>query len=143
MSENDQKGVKFIRALLVTTGAVATLGFLVQLSEVASEFLAAARACFGLPLSVLLVYLEFRPVPLLQQYASFYYSYMGRALLQLLLAVMLLPAGFFQVCAFTMLFMTGFICAALELSSSAPELPSFRNDGRALSIGAEEDDDMI
>ncbi|AGO13967.1 AaceriAGR106Cp [[Ashbya] aceris (nom. inval.)] len=143
MSDNDQKGIKFIRAILVTTGVVATIGFLIQLSDIASEFLAAARACFGLPLSALLAYIEFRPAPFLHQYASFYYSYLGRGILQMLLAVLLLPTDFIQACAFAMLFVTGFICVALEFSPAAPELPSFRNDGRALSIGAEDDDDMI
>ncbi|CDO95873.1 unnamed protein product [Kluyveromyces dobzhanskii CBS 2104] len=98
------------------------------------------RGLIGLGLSVILGLLEFREIPTLDQYASFYYTYAGRGALFTLLFALLNYDGFFSVIVGILLWP---VIVAHVVLHTRPELeqPSyFKNTNIALSANDDEHD---
>ncbi|AET38990.1 Tvp15p Ecym_3512 [Eremothecium cymbalariae DBVPG len=126
----------------VVIGSVSVLVFLGQLSYIFTNFAAFIRSIFGVTLSIPLVYLEFKPLPWLSRFASFYYSYLGRGLLLVLLSTMIVTEGFLAVFSVYFLFIAGVVFIVCEYNSGVIEPPSFRDEGASLTVG-DDDDDVI
>ncbi|AMD22195.1 HGL145Cp [Eremothecium sinecaudum] len=139
MSDHDST-LKAIRIANIAAGGVSSLVFVTQLSYIFTSFMEFIRAIFGLAFAIPLVYLEFKPINGLARFASFYYSYLGRGALFILLSSLMVFEGALPIIAVFLLFIGGLVFIALEFTGTIPEPDNFRFEGSGLTVGGDDDE---
>lgn len=132
--------LKFYAYATAGFASLSALCFLGQLTLIFIDFSAFVRALIGLPLSLLLALIEFRDIPALFNYASFYYSYLGRGFLLLLLTSLLSFGTVFSIILGVFLFAGSVLHFVLHALPDAPEPASFKRGATALTVGNDDDD---
>ncbi|GAV47502.1 hypothetical protein ZYGR_0H03460 [Zygosaccharomyces rouxii] len=132
----------FFKAANLAIGSLTLLSSLSQLSYLIYDFNAFLLALYAIPLSVLIILLEFQTVPVLYRYCSFYFSFIGRGFLYILLSLLVNFGGVFKVLITVFTFFLGLIYVAFEFLPQIEEPPNFRAEGAPLSVN-DDDDEII
>ncbi|CCK71720.1 Tvp15p KNAG_0H03050 [Huiozyma naganishii CBS 8797] len=134
----------------ISIGTVALLASLTQLSYIIKSFNVFLQGVIAALLSVLIIQVQFKVPPKLYQYASFYFSFLGRGLLQILLATLVAHGGVLKYIAAVLLFFSGIVFIFCHFAPFIEEPELFRlNNGNGLSVGddqfdgGDDDDEVI
>ncbi|SCV04317.1 LAMI_0H15148g1_1 [Lachancea mirantina] len=133
---------QFFKISNIATGALIALSAFSQLTYLFKNFSAFLMALFALALSVPIVYLEFRVPPNLYRFASFYFSFIGRGLLYMLLALLVSFGGVFKILIAAIVFTMGGVFVGFQFVPTIQEPENFRAEGNSIAVG-DDDDEII
>lgn len=139
MSTTINKGV--IRAINIAVGSIATIAALSQLTYLLVDFNVFAQTFFAIPLAALGVLLEFRVPAQLHKFASFYFSFLGRGLLYILLGIMVCHGGAFKMLSALLLVLAGISFCLFQFLPMVEEPDYFKLGNASLTVGDDEFDD--
>ncbi|QEU59322.1 Tvp15 [Kluyveromyces lactis] len=137
---SDSQILNLYRFACIGFSGVLTLLFLTQAIFNILPLDTFVRGLIGLGLSVLLGVLEFRELPLLDKYASFYYTYAGRGALFTLLYALLKYDGFFSIIVGVLLWPMALVHLFLHLNPDVGQPTYFKTTNIALSANDDEQD---
>ncbi|CCC68479.1 hypothetical protein NCAS_0B03950 [Naumovozyma castellii] len=138
MSALPATAFKFGNILL---GSTSTLAALSQLSYISSNFVAVPLALYALVLSIGTVYLEFKIPSNIFNFASFYFSFLGRGLTYILISILLSFGGALKKINMLLLFFYGLAHVAFQFTPFVEEPNNYRSAGSSISIGDDDNDD--
>lgn len=133
-----KKGIKFAN---IAIGSLGTLASLSQITYVVSDFNVFALSLFAIPLSAVIVMLEFKVPPQLFNFASFYFNYLGRGLLQILLGIIVCHGGALKLMTAFLLVISGIAFCLFQFLPMVEEPDYFKIAGNSLTVGDDEFDD--
>ncbi|GCE98746.1 late Golgi vesicles protein [Zygosaccharomyces mellis] len=132
----------FFKAANLTIGSLTLLSALSQLRYLIYDFSAFLLALYAIPFSVLIILLEFQAIPALYRYCSFYFSFIGRGFLYILLGLLINFGGVFKVLIAVFTFFSGLVYISFEFLPQIEEPANFRAEGAPLSVN-DDDDEII
>lgn len=125
---------------IVGVSCLLAILFLSQLLFNINHFAIFLRSLIGLPLSAVLGIMEFREIPDLMSYAPFYFSYLGRGLLLLLLTSLLNYNSGWRIMLGVLLVPLSAVHIFLHFSPDAPTPANFKTTNISLSA---DDEDVV
>lgn len=131
--------LKILKCDTIGIGVLTALAFLTQMSNPMNDLLEFTRSVFGISFSLLIIYLEFWRLDFLYNYASFYYSYLGRGILFIWLGSILSSRNSLNVWVICLLFISGFLFISFEYFHIIPKPTNFTVDKISLSLDDDED----
>lgn len=130
-----------IKTANLALGSLAILTSLLDMTEIFGSFAVFLRGLFALAASIPILYLEFRKLPQLYKFASFYYSFLGRGVLFMLLSCNIANHGVFNLLVSLLLFLSGVIFTIFHFSPFIDEPENFKTSNSGLTVGDDEFDD--
>lgn len=121
-------------------GTIAITSAMVQFVQVYLNFTEFLLGMSAFALSIPIIVLEFKVPPDLNRYASFYFSFLGRGLLYILLSFMLGFGGGLKIVGDIILFLSGVSFISFHYIPSIEEPSNFRPQGGSIiAIGGDDD----
>lgn len=133
--------LEFFKVANLAVGSLCLLASVSQLSYILSDFNAFLLAIFGIVLSTPIVVLEFKVPANLYRYASFYFSFLGRGVVYILISFLIGFGGVFKILVALVTFLFGVIYTVFEFLPQIEEPANFRAEGSPIAV--EGDDDII
>ncbi|CCF56826.1 hypothetical protein KAFR_0B05310 [Kazachstania africana CBS 2517] len=138
MSSIPPEAFKFVH---ISIGSLAILASLSQFLLIFTNFNAFLLGLYSLALSIPVVYLEFKIPPNIYNYASFYFSFLGRGCLNILIALILYHQGFFRILTTILLIFNGIAYIIFHFLPFINEPENFKLANPSLSLNDNEFDD--
>ncbi|CCH61483.1 hypothetical protein TBLA_0E04290 [Henningerozyma blattae CBS 6284] len=130
-----------IKYINLAVGTIAILSSLIQFIYIYKNFTEFLLAMSSFALAFPIILLEFKVPPDLHRFASFYFSFLGRGLLYILLSFMLAFGGLKKILADIFIFLVGIVFICFQFLPDIEEPRNFRpTGGSVIAIG--EDDDI-
>lgn len=139
MSTAVSKGA--IKIANIAIGSIATVAALSQLTYLLTDFNVFAQTFFTIPLAALVVLLEFRVPGQLYKFASFYFSFLGRGLLYILLGIMICHGGALKMMSALLVVLAGISFCLFQFLPMVEEPDYFKLGNASLTVGDDEFDD--
>lgn len=133
----------FFKVANLMIGSMALLSSVSQLTYIVSNFNTFLLAIYAIPLSALIIVLEFQVPSFLYKYCSFYFSFLGRGLFYILLSFLINTGGIFKMLVTLFTFLLGLIYVAFEFLPQIEEPANFRAEGAPISVDDDDDDEII
>ncbi|CAB4255719.1 similar to Saccharomyces cerevisiae YDR100W TVP15 Integral membrane protein localized to late Golgi vesicles along with the v-SNARE Tlg2p [Maudiozyma barnettii] len=133
-----KKGIKIANLAI---GAIGSLAALSQLTYVVSDFNVFMLSLFAIPLSAMIIMMEFKVPTQLYNFASFYFSFLGRGILQILLGIMVCHGGALKLMSAFLLIISGIAYCLFQFLPMIEEPDFFKVAGSSLTVGDDEFDD--
>lgn len=133
-----QKLIKYSNLFFGATTSLAAIG---QLSYVFQQFGLFLLGLYALALTIPIIWLEFRVPPKLYKYASTYFSFLGRAIIYLLLSAMTMYGSLFNKLNAVLLMLTGLVYLLLHASSIIDEPENFKGQNASIALNDDIDDE--
>ncbi|SMN21126.1 similar to Saccharomyces cerevisiae YDR100W TVP15 Integral membrane protein localized to late Golgi vesicles along with the v-SNARE Tlg2p [Maudiozyma saulgeensis] len=133
-----KKGIKIAN---LTIGSIASLAAFTQLTYLISDFNVFMLSLFAIPLSAMIVMMEFKVPGQLYNFASFYFNFLGRGVLQILLGIMVCHGGALKLISSFLLVLSGIAYCLFHFLPMVEEPDYFKIAGNSLTVGDDEFDD--
>lgn len=130
----------FFKAANLTVGSLSVIASVSQLTYIITNFNAFLLAIFGIVLSTPIIVLEFKVPPNLYRYASFYFSFLGRGIVYILISFLLGFGGVFKILASLLTFLLGVVYIIFEFLPQIDEPANFRGEGSPIAVEGDDDD---
>ncbi|CCD27041.1 Tvp15p NDAI_0J01490 [Naumovozyma dairenensis CBS 421] len=143
----------FFKFSNIIVGTSSVLSSLAQLTYIFTDFGKALLALYALVLSILIVHFEFKVPPQMYRFVSFYFSFLGRGLLYILLSIILFNGGPLKVINSIVLLILGLAHILFQFMPVVEEPSNYKAAGSSSSISigddnindqiGDDDDDVI
>ncbi|CCE93182.1 Tvp15p TDEL_0F03710 [Torulaspora delbrueckii] len=131
---------QFFKIANLTIGSLCLIASVSQLTYILSNFNAFLLAIFGIVLSTPIVVLEFNIPSNLYRYASFYFSFLGRGVVYILISFLLGFGGVFKILTSLLTFLLGVVYTVFEFLPQIEEPANFRGEGSPIAVEGDDDD---
>ncbi|CAL9730129.1 golgi apparatus membrane protein Tvp15p [Monosporozyma unispora] len=126
----------------LVVGTLSALAGVAQLAQIFTDFNTFIQGLFAIVLSTYIIYLEFKIPTQLYKYASFYFSFLGRGALHILLASLLgHGVSFLRFFTILSLVFTGIGYFFCHVAKFVEEPDNFKINDNAIMVGDDQFDD--
>ncbi|EDO17626.1 hypothetical protein Kpol_1061p52 [Vanderwaltozyma polyspora DSM 70294] len=128
------------KAINLTVGTLAICASIAQFIQVYSNYTAFLFSMYGFLLSIPIIYLEYQIPFYLYRYSSFYFSFLGRGVLYILLSGIISFGSILNHVASIVAFLSGLFCIGLHFIPDINEPDNFKIPSLGITI---EDDNAV